>query len=144
MMLNVAGLGAYYGAVLQDTPTGGVQLVNAYSGAAVPWWCSIWTFSDACHPTGTMPVSKPLPPVAPQTEGQMTVPGAWTPAEASAWTAYVQGQVRSAEQNVYETAGADQAGVSSTAVPESGSNTNLIVALAVAGVGLGLLFALKR
>jgi hypothetical protein len=146
MMLTLRGLGLNeYGTYIQDTPVGGVQTVNAYSGAAVPWWCSFWTFADACHPTGIMPVSKPIAPVAPQTQGQMTTPGAWTPAEASAWSAYVQGQVRSAEQGVYEANAADQSSGSGTGTPAeaaASSNTPLLI---VAGVAvLGLVLALRK
>jgi hypothetical protein len=138
MMLHPAGLGIYeYGAAIQDTPVGGVQVVNAFSGAAIPWWCTLWAYSEACHPTGTMPVTKPLAPVAPQTYNQMTVPGAWTPVEASAWTAYVQSQVRAAEEYTYQTAmDATTGGAGAAPAQDSPSSTGLLIVAAVAAVGL--------
>lgn len=76
-----------------------------------PWYLYVKSVNDGCNTAvgayqyleyGTVPKPTPIPPpVAPKTQEQMTVPGAWTPEmtnpDIQAWIAAQQAAIKAAE-----------------------------------------------
>ena len=124
---------------------------NTVSGLQVPCYCVLTPWLDVCNPTGALPTSVTVPPVAPQTYNQMTTPGAWTPNDASAWTTYVQGQVNAAQDSARSqssdalmlSATNPGSGSGSGSGTPSASDTTTLVLLAAAAAGV-LVLLLKK
>lgn len=97
----------------------------------VPCWCLVWPWADTCHPVPALPASSLAVPVAPQTQEQMTTPGAWTPDTALAWTNYVQQQVQQAQDQARATSAGTAPSSSyipsADGAPQSTGNTALWV-----------------
>lgn len=105
------GLGGFTDLTCAEADAAIAKMSDWEKGWYNPWYQWVKSVKDSCATIpalysyveyGKIPAPKPMPPpIAPKTEEQMTVPGAWTPEmstpDLQAWIAEQQAQIKAAE-----------------------------------------------